>query len=127
MQALGLPLDARAEVTSPQIGWTDPTKEDDLGLETDAAMHNRGYMRGPYSYFGGTGVTKWTDENCARADGGNVVRFVLGRVQLNQGNKNWLRVKSLDPDNAQAPVGLDFIELVPSSVLDSQEFLEDWY
>ena len=127
MQALGLPLDARAEVTSPQIGWTDPTQEDDLGVATDASMHNRGYMRGPYSYYGGTGVTAWSEGGCARADGGNVVRFVLGRVPLYQGNNNWLRVKSLDPDNAQAPVGLDFIELVPSSVLDSQEMLEDWY
>lgn len=127
MQALGLPLDARVEVEQPQIGWTDPTQEADLGVATDAAMHNRGYMRGPYSYFGGTGVNSWTENNCARADGGNVVRYVLGRQTLNQGDDNWLRVKSLDPDNAQAPVGLDFIELVPLKMLSNQEYLEDWY
>ena len=55
------------------------------------------------------------------------VRMVLGRIHLNQGEENWLRVKTLDPNKADAPVGLDYVELVPVSVLDNQELVEDWY
>lgn len=137
MKALGLPFDARVKVDDPRIGMLDATQEDDLGVASDIAMHNRGYMRGPYSYCGHaengwTGLNladKTAAQNNARFEYGAsmTIRYVLGRVQLNQGEENWLRIKSLDPDNAQAPVGLDFVELVPASVLDNQQYVEDWY
>ena len=100
-----------------------------MGVATDIAMHNRGYMRGPYSYCGHAESTGWTQANNGRFEYGAsmTVRYVLGRVVLNQGDENWLRIKSLDPDNSQAPVGLDFVELCPASVLDNQQYTEDWY
>jgi hypothetical protein len=84
-------------------------------------------MRGPYSYYGGTNVTSWTEANNGRADGGTTIRYVLGTVELKQGNDNYLRIKTLNPENLRNPVGLDFVELVPTSVLDNQEYTEDWY
>ena len=129
MQALGLPFDATVAVDDPRIGMTDAWNEDDKGVETDVAMHNRNFMRGPHSYTG-HGENGYKESGSARFEygtGSYTIRYVLGRVQLNQGNENWLRIKSLDPDNAQAPVGLDFVELVPASVLDNQQYIEDWY
>ena len=52
---------------------------------------------------------------------------MLGRVELKQGNENWLRIKTLNNQQLTNPVGLDFVELVPTSVLDNQQFAEDWY
>ena len=54
------------------------------------------------------------------------IRYVLGTVELKQGTENWLRIKSLS-DATDNPVGLDFVELVPTSVLDNQTYTEDWY
>ena len=127
MRPLGLPFDATIQGEDPRIGLTYYLDEDDQGVATDIAMHNRGYMRGPYSYYGGTNVTSWTEANNGRADGGTTIRYVLGTVELKQGNDNYLRIKTLNPENLRNPVGLDFVELVPTSVLDNQEYTEDWY
>ena len=129
MKALGLPFDATVQVDDPRIGLTNANEEEDQGVASDIAMHNRGYMRGPHSYTG-HGENGWNYNSSARMEygtGSYTIRYVLGRVQLNQGEENWLRIKTLNPDNAQNPVGLDFVELCPSSVLDNQQYVEDWY
>jgi hypothetical protein len=129
MQAFGLPFDATIQVDDPRIGMTDCKEEDDQGVATDVAMHNRGYMRGPYSYTG-HGEKGWNTTANARTEYGTnsyTIRYVLGRVQLNQGIENWMRIKTLNPDKKTNPVGLDFVELVPVSVLDNQQYTEDWY
>jgi hypothetical protein len=48
-------------------------------------------------------------------------------VEIKQGNENWLRIKSLNTNSNTNPVGLDFVEIVPVSVVDNQEYTEDWY
>jgi len=129
MQALGLPFDATVSVEDPRIGLTDAWNEEDKGVSTDVAMHNRGYMRGPHSYTG-HGENGYKQSGSARFEygtGSYTIRYVLGRVQLNQGTENWLRIKTLNPDQKTNPVGLDFVELVPASVLDNQQYIEDWY
>jgi uncharacterized surface protein with fasciclin (FAS1) repeats len=129
MTAIGLPFDATVQVEDPRIGLTDPKAEDDQGIESDMALRNRGYMRGPHSYCG-HGENGYADNNSARTEWGTgslTVRYILGRVQLNQGQENWLRIKTLNPDNTMNPVGLDFVELAPVSVTDNQEYSEDWY
>ena len=129
MQALGLPFDATVPVDDPRIGMVDAKEESDMGVATDVALHNRGYMRGPYSYCGHPESTGWTTANNGRFEFGAsmTIRYVLGRVELNQGNENWLRIKTLNPDSKTNPVGLDFVELVPTTVLDNQQYIEDWY
>ena len=128
MLPIGLPFDATVPVEDPRVGLTDATQEDDMGIATDIAMHNRNYMRGPYSYCG-HGENGWSEENNARFEWGAsmTVRYVLGRVELQQGNENWLRIKSLNFDRNTNPVGLDFVELAPVSVVDNQQYSEDWY
>lgn len=129
MEALGLPVDMTIDADDPRIGWTKALEEEDQGIETDIAMHNRGYMRAPYSFFGGTGVSAWTENNACRNEGPNSVqlRQVLGRKELSQKNDNWIRIKTLNPEDPQTIMNLDFIELVPVSVVDNPEYAEDWY
>ncbi len=129
MRPLGLPFDATVQVEDPRIGLTDAWNEDDKGIASDIAMHNRGYMRGPHSYTG-HGENGYTESGSARFEygtGSYTIRYVLGRVELNQGEENWLRIKTLNPEQLTNPVGLDFVELVPTSVLDNQQYMEDWY
>lgn len=128
MLPIGLPFDATVPVEDPRVGLTNAAEEDDKGISTDIAMHNRGYMRGPYSYCG-HGENGWSEENNARFEWGAsmTVRYVLGRVELQQGNDNWLRIKSLNTNKNTNPVGLDFVEIVPVSVVDNQQYSEDWY
>lgn len=129
MRPLGLPFDATVDVEDPRIGLTDAWNEEDKGIASDVAMHNRSFMRGPHSYTG-HGENGYSEEGSARFEygtGSYTIRYVLGRVELKQGVENWLRIKTLNPELLTNPVGLDFVELVPTSVLDNQEFMEDWY
>jgi hypothetical protein len=108
---------------------TNAKEEDDQGIESDIAMHNRSYMRGPHSYCG-HGENGYSADNSARTEygtGSYTIRYVLGRTEIKQGDENWLRIKTLNPDNTDNPVGLDFVELVPVNVVDNQEYSEDWY
>ena len=128
MLPIGLPFDATVPVDDPRVGLTNANEEDDQGISTDIAMHNRGYMRGPYSYCGHA-ENGWSETNNARFEWGGsmTVRYVLGRVELQLGNENWLRIKSLNTNSNTNPVGLDFVEIVPVSVVDNLQYTEDWY
>jgi len=86
-------------------------------------------MRGPHSYTG-HGEDGYKAESSARTEygtGSYTIRYVLGTVELKQGRENWLRIKTLNDQQLTNPVGLDFVELVPTSVLDNQQYSEDWY
>ena len=127
MNALGIPLDARIDETDPLIGWTPFYDEDDQGVATDQAMRNRGYMRGPYSFFGGTNVTSGneTSANC-RGDGVATLRLILGTAQYLQSEDHWFRIKSVI-DDKDLKWQLDFIELVPTGIINNNQYAEDWY
>lgn len=130
MRALGIPMDMTIEPTDPRIGWTNPEEEDDRGIATDIALHNRNYMRAPYSIStvsnDGRRPTTWTLETSGRVEGGSTVRQVLGREELKQGDENWMRIKLLSKKNT-VPASIDFIELIPVDVVDNQQYAEDWY
>ncbi len=128
MRALGIPLDMTIDPTDPLIGWTPAEEEEDRGIASDVAMHNRGYMRSPYSICG-HGENGWSVATSGRNEGGfgtSTVRVVLGREQLNQGDENWVRIKLLSALH-DVPMSIDFIELCPVSVADNQQYIEDWY
>ena len=127
MTAIGLPQDSRIDATDPRIGWTAAADEEDQGIASDVAMHNRGYMRAPHSFRGHGGDESYVSCRLEAGYGTMIIRSVLGRVQISQGTENWMRIKTLDPDNPQAIFGLDFIELVPVGIVDNQEYTEDWY
>lgn len=127
MHALDIPLDVRVKAADPRIGWTAFYDEDDLGVASDQAMRNRGYMRAPCSFRGhpdGTGDMK--DHNC-RGDGTVTLRRILSRERMEQGKEYWFRYKNVLSDDTDLKWQLDFIELVPVTVVDNEQYTEDWY
>lgn len=128
MQALSIPLDVRIQESDPRIGWTAFYNEDDRGIASDEAMHNRGYMRGPFSFCGhpGDDGDQSTVKNC-RGDGVVTLRRVLGRINLKQSDEFWFRFKSVINDDSDLKWQLDFVEFVPVGIVDNDRYSEDWY
>lgn len=126
MEALDIPLDERTEIVKnidgtpdAQTGWTLYTAMEDMGVETDQAMHNLGWMRGPLYYTVGKGTSTY-----ARATKESIRRIVT-RKELHQGTY-WFRIKSaLDDDSRQ--MYFDYLELVPVNVYNNTRYLEDMY
>jgi len=134
MVAMGIPLDARILKDDPRIGWTDFTVEDDQGVSTDVALHNRGYMRGPYSFkdHAENNATEksgvWAlDYNMRRGTRNAGLRRVLGRLNMKQSQDYWFRYKSVLNDDKDLKWQLDFVEFAPVDVVDNDTYSEDWY
>ncbi len=137
MIALGIPLDVRIEIGDERIGWTNYLEDPDMGLAVDAAMRNRGYMRGLYSYCDhpergdanvGGGVGTNTDRNQRyTSTGNNSLRRIMGRVEFKQSEEKWFRLKNLVSDRRDLKWQLDYVEFVPVSWVDDNTTMEDWY
>lgn len=124
MTALDIPLDMRLEGIDPLIGWGTAADDyyynyADNGVENDKAMHNRGYMRGPLSYWTPRGHT------LARANSQDL-RRIVARQHFRQG-EYWLRFKTALPENTSTQFHLDYIEFCPSSVYNNPIYNEDMY
>lgn len=139
MMALDIPLDVRIPIDDPRIGWTQFTLEDDYGVATDAAMRNRGYMRGLYSYCdyangakGGApnfspGVIDNERNQRYTTTGNNSLRKIMGRMQLRQSDEHWFRIKSVISDETDLKWQFDYVEFVPIDVVDNDTYSEDWF
>jgi hypothetical protein len=138
MMALDIPLDVRIEITDPRIGWTIFTDEDDYGVATDAAMRNRGYMRGLYSYADhadyndlNTSAGVIDDKRNMRytTTGNNSLRKIMGRMQFKQSGEYWFRIKNViaNEGNLARKWQFDYIEFVPVDVVDNDTYSEDWF
>jgi len=129
MQVLGLPLDVRVHANDERIGWTDAGEEDDLGIASDKALRNRGYMRAPWSFRGhpdGYAEATTGVGNC-RTDGTVTLRKILTTQQFKQSEDYWFRFKNMISDDSELKWQLDFIELVPVDVINNDAYQEDWY
>ncbi len=118
----------------------------DYGVESDQILHSNGYLRAPASFSRGTynqiknriaspyELTA-TISNCCRYEEGygtTMLRRILGTVEISQQNDYWLRLKIVNPTGSgisydQFGFSFDFIELVPTSVVNNSNFSEDWY
>ncbi len=136
MMALDIPLDVRIPIDDPRIGWTVFTEEDDYGVSTDAAMRNRGYMRGLYSYAdhaerGDLNTTPGiiNDERNMRytTTGNNSLRRIMGRMEMKQSDEHWFRIKSVISDATDLKWQFDYIEFVPLDIVDNDTYSEDWF
>ena len=131
MQAIDIPLDMRhvpsddfvssggvqTPIPDAITGWTLYTREDDQGVASDADMHNLGWMRGLLSFNYGNTVS--------RAYPGNLRRIITKR-QFLQG-ENWIRFKTVLPNNTTTEFHLDYIEFCPEFVYNNTQYVEDMY
>lgn len=146
MTPLGIPFDARYPNTSLQedrdaTGYLLSTEFDDYGVASDLVMRNHGYMRAPASFSRGTynqvktRISSPDDliaviSNCCRYEEGygtSMMRKILGTRHLEQSQNYWIRLKNLLQGYDQLGFSVDFIELVPVDIVNSQDYTEDWY
>lgn len=128
MVAIDIPLDVRIGISDPRIGSTTFFEEDDYGVSTDAAMRNRGYMRGLFSYQdhpenhdGSVTINQRSDVRNAS------LRKIMGRFDMKQSQEYWFRIKNVISDETDLKWQFDYIEFVPVDVVDNDQYSEDWY
>ena len=127
MQPLGIPLDVRIDQTDERIGWTPADEEDDLGIASDRALRNRGFMRGPFSYRGhaDTYLESTTGNGNARTEK-SILRLILTTQQFRQSEEYWLRIKNMLSNGDALKWQLDFVEFVPVDIVYNDVYQEDW-
>ena len=128
MVALDIPLDVRIAKEDPRIGVTEYLNEDDLGIATDVAMRNRGYMRGLFSYQDHPENHDPGKSRNQRSIANNAsLRKIMGRMNVRQSEDRWFRIKNVIPDETDLKWQFDYIEFVPVDVVDNDTYSEDWY
>ena len=55
------------------------------------------------------------------------MRRILGTIHLDQRNDYWLRLRNLIPEETTLGGSFDFLELVPTTVINDATMTEDWY
>lgn len=117
-EVTGLPIDLRLLADNPKIGYIADDKTTDDGVTNDKDMKNRGYLKGPTTFYD-------DEKNLAREDA-TCVRAVIATKYLSAG-AHWLRFKNVnESDNGTAQFMHDYFEIVPMSYLrDESVSIED--
>lgn len=126
----GIPIDLTMGGENPKIGWvTDKEKTEDEKLKIDKAMHNRGYLKGPYTQVEGgndieeeTNHSKQIDNKVARLQP-NHLRRIVATEYLENGKDYYIRFRSVDETAKEFM--FDYLELCPKSVYDNPLVQED--
>lgn len=131
MEILGLPLDVRVPASDERIGLTPADQEDDLGVATDKALRNRGYMRSPMTYrqhpeSRDEGTTGNQNMRTTNDGSGWALRKILITKQFKQSEDYWIRIKNMISDDSELKWQFDYIEFVPVDIVNSTEYSEDW-
>ncbi len=115
----GIPVDMRNTAENQNlIGWFDESgmTEEEID-ENDKAMRNRGFMKAPASCH----LTK--DKQSMR-ESVLAIRKIVGTFRLDRGN-HWLRFKDvMEPGNLNE-FNQDYLEIVPTSVINDPTKPED--
>lgn len=113
----GVPVNLNTGGADVGIGYEkpDPTNpEDPFGYENDKVMRNRGYMKGPNSFKSIN--QSWYSGISARHNAGNL-RKILGTFTFQEATNHKIMVKGLSGGQFQ----IDFIEFVPTSLLEFED------
>lgn len=142
MQPLGIPFNAMYGLTAEEkaeIGYKYPSEMDDYGVASDLVMRNHGYMRSPASFSRGTynaikePIKDVSDfyqntSNCCRyEENSQIFRKILGVKHFEQDQEYWFRLKNMLMGYDRLGFSIDVIELVPVSMINDQQYTEDWY
>lgn len=126
LSAIGVPLDMRAEYTSPNIGWEKDNPDDPHSAkENDKAMRNHGYMKGPklYGLLSASGVsTSFRDGN-----GSSMLsmRCIVYRGLMKADKTYYVRFKNV-LTNPFGQLFCDYLELVPRSIYNGEKAESIW-
>jgi len=112
----GIPLDLTILSDNPLVGWvlpgSDPT--DPLGYENDKMMRNRGYMKGPSTYFDPLGIMygKTIARNSVHS-----LRRILGTYTFTKASTHIFTVEAVRAGQFQ----LDYLEFVPVELIENED------
>ena len=117
-EVTGLPIDLRLLANNPKIGSIPDDQTSDEGVTNDKDMKNRGYLKGPTTFFDDKQKLARHNNTCLRA--------VIATKYLSAG-AHWLRFKNVnESDNGTAQFMHDYFEIVPMSFLrDESVSIED--
>lgn len=124
LQAYGLPLDQRVQVTNPNIGWALYEDEDpELNRARDKDMRNKGYMMGCHHEGPSTGgIVSTTLYNVTSE---HRLRKIFYTGNLKPDETYYIRFKSILSNTATMFV-LDYIEFAPKSVYAGDTAEDRW-
>ena len=89
-------------------------------IDNDRHLRNKGYMKAPGNYFINSGTLPLRDYIS--------LRKIIGTIDTDGKSNHYLRIKMItQQSNANSFFVFDYIELVPVSVYDNDEYLEDKY
>ena len=129
LNAVGLPLDLRVQMSSALHGWVTDTDDEETNNENDKNLKNHGYLKSPlyYGYCNATGTKTSFRNTNGSATGATdaAVRKVLYTGSMEAGKTYYVRFKSV-LKNASAQFYFDYIELVPRSVYNGSEAEDKW-
>lgn len=118
-QVTGIPIDLRIPGTDPRIGFEYDKNTSDNGVDNDKQMKNRGYLKSADAYRMTNGITSPRDSPL-------VLRLVLTKKYLHEGEDHWIRIKTLSDFGGNDELTFDYLELVPVSWLRREDLsLED--
>ena len=94
--------------SNPRIGWLADTGEEEIDIENEKAIRNRGFMKAPASIqrFTGQSIRDWD----------MTVRVILSTTHLAEGVDHWIRIKNVKPDWTNTALQLDYFEIVPKGI-----------
>lgn len=119
----GMPIDLRP---NGQVLFGNKSNRD-LGNDPesiaafDHSIHNRGWLRGPGEYEPGDRSSYGSAPPLR--DLPNTIRCVVGKFTTDGKSNHYLRMQQL-MESAENEMNFDFIELVPQSVYDNEDYLE---
>ena len=104
-EVTGIPTDLRKLLNVPEVGWVADSQTDDNGVANDKQMKNRGWLKGPSTYYyGGSMLARNYNGACRR---------VITTKYLGPGD-HWIRFKNVnDKDDDLDQFMHDYLEIVP--------------
>ena len=126
LQICGIPLDMRNTTSNEAfMGWEEESESEDTNRKNDKAMRNRGFMKAPASMFGDSDGKIQSFRHSRLA-----LRRIIGTYELEYGKSYWLRFKDVTEggtDDKPNEFNQDYLELVPTGVLNNPGKPEDIY
>ena len=114
-----LPIDTRITYNDPMIGWQNDSATLDNGVDLDKQMRNRGYMKGPDSFY------TWNYNSGSILTSRNnhqTLRKIITKIHLTEG-EHWIRFRNLNENCSY--FDFDYIELVPLHIVNNPLKPED--
>lgn len=117
-EVTGIPTDLRKSLSVPAVGWVADSQTDDNGVANDKEMKNRGWLKGPSTFY--------TAGSTLARNNNYVCRRVITTKYLTDGD-HWLRFKNVNEnDDGLDQFMHDYLEIVPVGWLRREDIsLED--